>query len=269
MYTQPGRLQPALPLPPCRTPDVPCLARRAVLTIHEHFHEPLSLDELARSALVSKFYFLRVFQRATGVTPGRFLGAVRLHEAKRLLAHTSLNVVDVASRVGYSSTSTFSRRFTALVGISPTRYRKAGLDDFAGYPKALAFPRAPGACGAVSGVLRMREAPRSPIHIGVFDSPVLQGRPAASTTIDGPGPYRLHPVPPGTWYVHAVARAAVGPLLVDTVGPVETGARTHTRVDVTPTPQDWARPPVLLALSGLGPMPCAMRRFPERTLATA
>ncbi|WP_425442561.1 helix-turn-helix domain-containing protein [Streptomyces colonosanans] len=94
--------------------------------MRENYHEPLVLDDLARSAMMSKFYFIRVFQRTTGVTPGRFLSAVRLHEAKSHLVHSSLNVAEISARVGYSSASTFSRRFTASVGLSPTQFRRSG-----------------------------------------------------------------------------------------------------------------------------------------------
>ncbi len=45
------------------------LVRHAVTTIRERFWEPLSLEELARDAMVSKYHFLRVFTRVTGVTP--------------------------------------------------------------------------------------------------------------------------------------------------------------------------------------------------------
>nr|ABS50455.1 NapR1 [Streptomyces aculeolatus] len=95
------------------------LVRHAVTTIRERFFEPLSLDDLAQSVRVSKYHFLRVFTRVTGVTPGRFLSAVRLHEAKRLLLSTSLTVADISAQVGYSSTGSFTRRFTESVGLSP------------------------------------------------------------------------------------------------------------------------------------------------------
>src|SRR3954464_11708012 len=71
------------------------LVRHAVTTIRERFWEPLSLEELARGAMVSKYHFLRVFTRVTGVTPGRFLCAVRLQEAKVLLLSTQLTVADI------------------------------------------------------------------------------------------------------------------------------------------------------------------------------
>ena len=100
---------------------------RAVGVMWERFWEPLCLDDLARCALVSKFHFLRVFSRVTGVTPGRFLSAVRVFEAKGLLVGSSLSVADVSAGVGYGSTGSFTRRFSESVGLSPTQYRRVAL----------------------------------------------------------------------------------------------------------------------------------------------
>lgn len=53
---------------------------RAVECIREHYGEPLALARIAESALLSRFYFTRLFKEETGLTPGRFLAAVRMHE---------------------------------------------------------------------------------------------------------------------------------------------------------------------------------------------
>jgi AraC family transcriptional regulator len=54
---------------------------RAVETMRDNLGERLTIDDLARSAMFSKFHFSRVFQRVTGVSPGRFLSAMRLDVA--------------------------------------------------------------------------------------------------------------------------------------------------------------------------------------------
>ncbi|HZF91523.1 AraC family transcriptional regulator [Streptomyces sp.] len=239
------------------------LAQGAVITIRERFYEPLSLDDLARSVMASKFHFLRVFRRITGVTPGRFLSAVRLHEAKRLLADTCLNVADISAEVCYSSTGTFSRRFTASVGLSPTQYRRMSQGERSEHPGILPPVAPAGPLGSVSGTVHVMGTPLSPLCIGAFDSPVVQGRPVAWSTLDGAGPFSLNSVPPGIWYLHAVALGAHTaddfssgrPLLVGTVGPVQITGGTHVRLDMAVQPEDWTRPPVLLALPGHDPLP--------------
>src|SRR5436190_23260100 len=99
---------------------------RAIETMHRNLGERLTIDDMARSAMFSKFHFSRVFQRVTGVSPGRFLSAMRLEEAKRLLLVTSFTVADISHRVGYNSVGTFSSRFRSSVGVSPTTYRQLG-----------------------------------------------------------------------------------------------------------------------------------------------
>ncbi|MXM68585.1 AraC family transcriptional regulator [Streptomyces sp. HUCO-GS316] len=244
------------------------LARRAITTIRENYHEPLVLDDLARSVMMSKFHFIRVFQRTTGVTPGRFLSAVRLHEAKSLLIHSPLNVAEISARVGYSSASTFSRRFTASVGLSPTQFRRTGRghtpeDD----PRITPSPVERGPLGSVAGTAHAPGTARSPLYVGLFDSPILQGQPAAWTKLDRAGSFQLKSVPPGTWYLHAVTLGARptgdqwgdSPLLVGTVGPVDIRADARTRIDVVLRQEDWTRPPILLALPGFGSRPARTR----------
>src|SRR3954468_23765148 len=99
---------------------------RVIDTMRQNLSEQLTVDDMARAARFSKFHFTRVFQRVTGVSPGRFLSAMRLEEAKRLLLSTTLTVADISHRVGYNSVGTFSSRFRNSVGVSPTTYRQLG-----------------------------------------------------------------------------------------------------------------------------------------------
>ncbi|MFH9065047.1 helix-turn-helix domain-containing protein [Streptomyces coeruleorubidus] len=238
------------------------LVKRSIATIHARFHEPLSLDDLAHSAMISKFYFLRLFRRVTGVTPGRFLSAVRLHEAKRLLLSTSLNVADVSAEVGYSSTGTFSRRFSESVGISPTRYRRLQHADGSLPPE---HTRNGNATASLTGVLNFAGAPDSAVYLGLFSSPILQGYPVATATATAPGVYQMRNIPSGTWYLHAVSRVAdssqgphpEAPILIDRAGPLRFSANTSLTTDLFLQPSDWTRPPILFALTGLDPLPCA------------
>lgn len=244
--------------------------QRAVRTIYERYDEPLCLDELARTAMMSKFHFVRMFRRVTGVTPGRFLSAVRLQESKRLLLSTSLNVADVSVRVGYNSTGTFTRRFTELVGFSPTQYRQVMRGG--AMPMAADFgmnetseATGPASGGSVAGRANATETPLSPIYLGTFDSPIPQGWPVACTALAGPGPFRITDVPPGTWYIHAVALGGHDtttprtgpPMLGGTVGPVRVVSGAHLHIDLAVRPLGWLHPPVLFALPGLEPMPTA------------
>src|ERR1700729_3352013 len=97
---------------------------RAIRFIYERYSEPLSLADIANSAILSRFHFCRTFRDATGVTPGRFLSAIRIYQAKRLLLNTRMNVTEIAFAVGYNSLGSFSNHFTDSVGIAPGRFRR-------------------------------------------------------------------------------------------------------------------------------------------------
>lgn len=84
----------------------------------------LTVDDLADHAGYSRFHFSRLFTAATGAPPGRYASALRVDRAKRLLLTDSAPIIDIAATVGFDSLSSFGRRFQALVGVSPGRFRR-------------------------------------------------------------------------------------------------------------------------------------------------
>ena len=91
-------------------------------------HEPLTLDELARVAVMSPTHFLRVFRQAFGQTPHQFLTERRIERAKDLLRMTNRPVTDICLAVGFESLGSFSALFRRRVGVSPTAYRRLSAD---------------------------------------------------------------------------------------------------------------------------------------------
>jgi AraC family transcriptional regulator len=87
--------------------------------------EPHSLADLARSAGLSPYHFLRTFKRVTGITPHQWLLRARLREAALRLSTTRASVTDIALDVGFEDLSNFMRSFRAEFGVSPRRYRLA------------------------------------------------------------------------------------------------------------------------------------------------
>jgi AraC family transcriptional regulator len=236
------------------------LVRQAITTIRERYEEPLSLDYLARTATMSKFHFLRTFRDITGVTPIRFLAAVRMGEAKRLLFATSMTVAEVSVQVGYSSLGTFTRRFTECVGLSPTAYRRVSR-GITVHETEDSSPRSAGhQFGTLSGTVQAASDVSSPIFIGLFERRIPQGRPVVSTTVSEPGPWRLPAAPSGSWHLPVVARPESLPtdgeptgraLLVATADEVRIEAGKHSHLDVTIRPLDWISPPLMVALPGV------------------
>lgn len=104
---------------------------RVIERMRGELASPLSLSDLATTGLFSPFHFHRMFRLATTMTPARFLAALRMAQARRLLLHSGLTVAAIGSRVGYTSIGTFTTQFTRLVGESPLRFRELvrGLGD--------------------------------------------------------------------------------------------------------------------------------------------
>ncbi|MCF2125353.1 AraC family transcriptional regulator [Strepomyces sp. STD 3.1] len=229
---------------------------QAVRIIRERYAEPLGLDDIARAVLVSKFHLLRIFTEITGVTPGRFLSAVRISEAKRLLQQSDLAVACISSMVGYSSTGSFTSRFTSSVGIPPTQYRhlSRGKGEFT-FRSPGGDRTGPERC-RLGGVARARAEPLSPVYIGSFDGPILQGHPSSWTSTRHPGPFVLDHVPHGTCYLHATMLAVhehplEAVLLTATLGPVHIGPYAGIEAELVLRPRAWWHPPVLFAVPGL------------------
>ncbi|WP_277351250.1 helix-turn-helix transcriptional regulator [Micromonospora sp. HNM0581] len=224
----------------------------------DRYHEPLSLDTMADSAFLSRFYFSRLFRSKTGTSPGRFLTAIRLYKAKNLLLETDMSVTDIAYAVGYNSLGTFISRFTRSVGISPARYRwlaEHGIPQMS--RTRTAGPRRRATIGGRL-VLPPVDVPVK-VYVGVFDSPIVQGLPASCDILEASGDYLLRDVPEGEWHLRA---AAIGlgdiaqpsmrrPLAVGSHGAVTVRAGVDLTVDLELRPIGVFDLPILVALPEL------------------
>lgn len=239
---------------------------KVIRLIWERYSEPLSLTEIAGSALLSRFHFTRLFRHATGITPGRFLAAVRIYQAKRMLLNTSMPVTDISAAVGYKSLGSFTNHFTDSVGVSPGRFRRGSRNGGFGLLHPPRSPRA--AYGAVAGTISLPEGHGTArVCVGAFETPILKHPLAAAVIVDVPGGrpccYHLPDVPEGTWYVRAVG-VADGAVprprshrtqLVGGHDPITVTAATVTSAAVRLRPSLPTDPPILLALPDLEPVP--------------
>ena len=87
------------------------------------FAEPLDIPALASVAGCSEAHFIRTFGAVFGETPHRYLQRRRVERAMHLLRE-GRSVTDVCFDVGFNSLGTFSRTFSAIVGVSPAVYRR-------------------------------------------------------------------------------------------------------------------------------------------------
>lgn len=108
----------------CRRED------RAVRVACEYLRANLagqpSLDDLAAQARLSRFHFLRVFCRATGLPPHQYLLNLRIEQARALLRR-GVSPAQVAARVGFADQSHLNRHFKRQVGCTPGRYAQSNI----------------------------------------------------------------------------------------------------------------------------------------------
>ncbi|WP_041694989.1 helix-turn-helix transcriptional regulator [Alicyclobacillus acidocaldarius] len=95
----------------------------AIAYIEEHFHEPISLQEVAERVYLSPSYFSRLFKSEVGTTFIDYLTQYRIQKSKMLLRVTSLPIEIIANNTGFSNSSYFSTTFKRIVGRTPSEYR--------------------------------------------------------------------------------------------------------------------------------------------------
>jgi AraC-like DNA-binding protein len=131
--------------------------RRVRDRIDRDYAQPLDVEALARGAHMSAGHLSRQFKAAYGESPYAYLMTRRIERAMALLRRGQLSVTDVCFAVGCSSLGTFSTRFTELVGVPPSVYRRQGAPVTAGMPPCIAKQ--------VSRPIRNREAPSPVSHL--------------------------------------------------------------------------------------------------------
>ena len=108
------------------------LLRRVRDRIDRDYAQPLDVEALARDVNMSAGHLSRQFRRAYGESPYSYLMTRRIERAMALLRRGDLSVTDVCFAVGCSSLGTFSTRFTELVGVPPSAYRRQPVRATAG-----------------------------------------------------------------------------------------------------------------------------------------
>jgi AraC-like DNA-binding protein len=127
------------------------LLRQVRDRIDRDYVQPLDVEALARGVHMSAGHLSREFKRVYGESPYSYLMTRRIERAKALLDRGDLSVTEVCFAVGSSSLGTFSTRFTELVGMPPSVYRRQAARATDGIPSCLAKQ--------VTRPIRNREAP--------------------------------------------------------------------------------------------------------------
>ncbi|HYK96282.1 MAG TPA: helix-turn-helix transcriptional regulator [Candidatus Dormibacteraeota bacterium] len=105
--------------------------------IDREYAEPLDVEALARGVHMSAGHLSREFKRAFGESPYGYLMTRRIERAMALLRRGDTSVTDACFAVGCQSLGTFSTRFTELVGVSPSEYRRVERGVTEGLPSCV------------------------------------------------------------------------------------------------------------------------------------
>jgi AraC family transcriptional regulator len=117
-------LSPDTRLPPVVVGGLPASkVRRVTAFIESNLHRELRLKELAAVTHMSPYHFARLFKRATGVSPHRFVVRRRIDAATALLTESTSSIGSIARAVGFRTASHFATTVRRITGITPSGYR--------------------------------------------------------------------------------------------------------------------------------------------------
>jgi AraC-like DNA-binding protein len=105
--------------------DTPEPIRRSIQLMQSQYALPLTLEELASCAGMSRYHFCRTFHTKTGLQPMQYLRKIRIEKASALLTQTRKTVETVARETGFDNSNYFIRVFKLLVGMTPNEYRQS------------------------------------------------------------------------------------------------------------------------------------------------
>lgn len=97
--------------------------RKAIEYMKSHYHEQVTLNEVAEHTFVSTYYISRMFKREMGINFVDYLNEIRIDKAKEMLKDVRFKTYEVAEKVGIPDAHYFSKLFKKYVGVTPTEFR--------------------------------------------------------------------------------------------------------------------------------------------------
>jgi AraC-like DNA-binding protein/ligand-binding sensor protein len=108
-----------------RSPSEPPAVAKAKEYVETHLDKAIALEQVVRHVGVSRFYFCKLFKKATGMTLTEHISRMRLEKAKAMLVDPSVRISEVAFAAGFGSIPQFNSVFKRYVGVAPTEYRES------------------------------------------------------------------------------------------------------------------------------------------------
>lgn len=107
-----------------RNSEIPETITRALVYVQTQYHKPLTLEDIANEANLSKYYFINKFKEYMHISPQQYLTKYRIEKAFQFLQHTDKTIKDISEQVGFADPNYFCKVFRKIVGTSPGQFRK-------------------------------------------------------------------------------------------------------------------------------------------------
>ena len=107
--------------------SLPPQIRDAIRLFETHVEDPLRIPDVAAAVGLSGRHFERLFKRETGQSPLRYYHHLRLSKARQRVLYTNDSMREIASSVGYLTSSPMIRHYTEIFGVSPRDERRLTL----------------------------------------------------------------------------------------------------------------------------------------------
>ena len=102
--------------------------QKSIEYIEQNLSEMLDIEDIAKEAALSPFYYQRIFGALCGMTVGEYIRARRMTLSAQELSCSDRKVIDIAMKYGYDSPDSFAKAFQRFHGITPTQAREAGAN---------------------------------------------------------------------------------------------------------------------------------------------
>lgn len=100
---------------------------KALIYIENNLEQPLSLDSVANSSNISKYYFHRLFSAMMGCSLNQYILSRRLNSSAKLIQNENLSLTDIAYQLNFGTPSSFTRAFKRQYGIAPSSLREKNV----------------------------------------------------------------------------------------------------------------------------------------------
>jgi len=101
----------------------------ALVWLHQHAHQPLRLDQMARDVGLSAAHLRSLFRRHFGSSPKKTLQEIRLKRACELLEGGRVSVAEAGYQAGWEDASAFAKSFRRRFGLSPAEFKRFGATE--------------------------------------------------------------------------------------------------------------------------------------------